>query len=292
MSKSNINKLNNATNDLILKYDEKFNELYDKKLNLDSSIMNKEEIIIKENDELTNKNNYITILKYTNVAIILFAVLLIVHGLGKIDLKKLIVLTIILIIIYLLVITFTIYIRITSYNALKNIHGVKVQMGQYIDTVIAGAIDYKCPSKCSNNYKDPSGTILGYAQPTLKTDSQLDVWRYGDIPTDLYTSSQNPAKDFYSNSINIPSYNDTYEQKNENSPKSKFNSTFPSSTYYRCKWNGGKTNNGGLPNIETNKYSSIPCSYRPNFSEEARYICTKNPNNLSNTEFNKVCNNV
>ena len=292
MSNSNINVLNNVTNDLILKYDENFNELYDKKIGIDSSIMNKEELIIKENDEITIKNNTLTILQYTNIAVILFGVLLIIYGLGKIDMKKLLILTIVLIIIYVLVIIFTVYIHVTSQNALKNVHGVKVQMAEYIDTVIADKLDYKCPSKCSVNPSVSANTILGYAQPTLKTDSQLDAWQYGDIPTDLYTSPENPASKFYSNYKDIPNYRTTEKEKLENRPKPFFNTSYPSSTYYKCQWNGGASNNGDLPNVENNKYSSIPCSYRPNFTEVGRYICTKNPNSLSEPDFKNVCDNV
>jgi len=292
MGDSNISILNNVTNDLILKYDEKFNKLYDKKLGIDSFIMNKEELIIKENDEITIKNNTLTILQYTNIAIILFGVLLIIYGLGKIDMKKLLILTIVLIIAYVLLIIFTIYIHITSQNALKNIYGVKVKMAEYIDSVIADKLDYKCPATCTNNPTISANTILGYAQPTLKTDSQLDAWQYGDIPTDLYTTSENPASKFYSNQKNIPNYTTTDEEKIENMPRPFFDTTFPSSTYYQCQWNGGESNNGDLPNVENNKYSSIPCSYRPNFTEVGRYICSRNPNNLPEGDFKNICDNV
>jgi hypothetical protein len=294
MSISNIRVLNNVTNDLILKYDENFNELYDKKLNIDSSIMNKEELIIKENDEITNKNNTLTILQYTNIAIILFGFILISYGLGKIDMKKLLIYTIFLIFIYLLVIIFTIYIHITSRNILKNILGVKVQMAEYIDNIISNEIDHVCPGKCYDNPNiriDSIGSISGYVQPTLRTDSQLDVWKYGDLPTNLYTTPENPGSDFYSN-IDIPNYRTTDEEKIKNMAKPSFDTSFPSSTYYKCKWNGDVTNNGDLPNIENNKYSSIPCSYRPNFTEIGRYICNKNPNNLSNEMVKSVCDNV
>lgn len=293
MSNSNISILNNVTNDLILKYDENFNELYNKKLGINSAIMNKEELIIKENDEITIKSNTLIILQYTNIAIILFGVLLITYGLGRIDMKKLLISTIVLIIIYVLVIIFTIYIRVTSQNALKNIQGVKVQMAEYIDTVIAGNLNYKCPTKCSANPTiSNNNTISGYVQPTLKTDSQLDVWQYGDMPTDLYTSPENPASKFYKNYSDMPNYRTTNKEKMYNNPYPFFDTTFPSSTYYKCQWNGGASNNGDLPNVENNKYSSIPCSYRPNFTEVERYICTKNPNNLSESDFKNVCDNV
>jgi hypothetical protein len=293
MSNSNISILNNVTNDLILKYDENFNELYDKKLGIDSSIMNKEELIIKENNEITNKNNTLTILQYTNLAIILYGVLLIMYGLGKFNMKKLLIYTTLLIIAYISVIIFTLYIHITSQNILKHINGVKVEMGEYIDSVIATQLNYKCPTTCTKNPTFVSAdTITGYGQPTLRTDSQLDVWQYGDIPTDLYTTPDNPASKFYSNSKNVPNYRTTEKEKKENMPQPFFGSSFPSSTYYQCKWGGGESNNGDLPNIDSTKYSSIPCSYRPNFTEVGRYICTKNPNSLSSTDFKKACDNI
>ena len=293
MSNTNISMLNDVTNNLILKYDENFNELYNKKLYINSSIMNKEELIVKENDEIANKNNTLRILYYTNIAIVLFGILLISYGYRKINIKKLILYTIILVVIYLLVITFTMYIHVSTENVLKNINGVKVEMQQYVDNVIAGPINYTCPTQCTPNPVIESGNIItGYEQPTLKTDPQLDVWQYGDIPTDLYTTTENPASKFYSNYQNIPNYNSTLEEKIENMPKPVFGTTFPSSTYYQCEWNGSNTNNGNLPNVETNKYSSIPCSYRPNFTETARYICTKNPNIISDSEFSTVCDNV
>ena len=43
------NNVNDITNQLILKYDDKFNQLYDENLNINSSIMNKEELIVKIN---------------------------------------------------------------------------------------------------------------------------------------------------------------------------------------------------------------------------------------------------
>jgi hypothetical protein len=293
MNNSNIDMLNNVTNDLILKYDDKFNELYDKKINIDSSIMNKEELLIKENDEIYVKNNTLSILQYTNIAIIVFGVILITYGMGKIDYKKFIQFTIILIVVYILVILFTSYIYLTSENLVKNINGVKVEMAKYVDTVIADELNLTCPSTCIVNPDvSPGSTILSYEQPTLRTDPQLNVWQYGDIPENLYTSPKTPASAFYSNYSDIVNYRQTLEEEMGNEPKPFFNTTYPSSTYYRCKWNGGNTNNGGLPNVENIKFSSIPCSYRPNFTEEARYICTKDPNKLSESDFNKVCNNV
>jgi len=290
---SDITTLNNVTNDLILKYDEKFNELYDKKVNIDSSIMNKEELIIKENDEIYYKNNRITILQYTNVGIIIFGVLLIIYGMGKIDFWKFIIFTIVLIVIYLLVVYITSYIRLTSEKLIKNIKGLKVKMAEYIDTVIADDLNYQCPTTCTENPDVSEGnTILGYEQPTLRTDPQLDVWKYGDIPENTYTSRSTPASAFYSNYDSIPNYRTTLEGfSNTNEPKPFFTTTYPISTYYECEWNGGDDNKIGLPNTEPKTYSLIPCSYRPNYTEKARYVCRKDPNG-ENLNFNEICNKI
>ena len=39
----------------------------------------------------------------------------------------------------------------------------------------------------------------------------------------------------------------------------------------------------------SNKYSSIPCTYKPNTSETARWFCTKDPNTLNEDEISKYC---
>jgi Ca2+/Na+ antiporter len=280
--------MNSITNELILKYDEKFNQLYNKKVNIDSSIMNKEELILKENDEIQNKEVNVSILQYTILFIILFGILLICNAMNKLTIIQLIIFTIILFFVYLFVIYFVVYRKISKDQVDKVIKNIKVDMQAFVQKVDP----YKCPTKCSINSANPppSQLIQGYEQPTLNIDPQANVWQYGDMQVDLYTSNKNPGSNFFINPRNIPNYNSTEEEQLENQPKSKFGTTYPSSTYYKCEWLGG--NSDGLPNIEPVTYSSIPCSYRQNFEETGRYICNKNPNGLSSTDFGKACDNV
>jgi hypothetical protein len=285
--------INTVTNDLLLKYDEKFNELYNKKVHIDSSIMNKEELIMKENDEIQNKEINVTMLQYSVIFIILFGVLLILNALNKLLITQVIIFTIILFFIYLFLIYFTVYRKVSAYQVDKVIKNIKVDMKDYVNSVIGNNVDpYKCPTTCTNSSTNPppSSLIQGYQQPTLNIDPQVNVWRYGDIPVDLYTSKNTPGSDFYANPRNIPNYRNTLEEDIEDEPRPNFGTTYPRSTYYKCEWLGG--NNTGLPNNEPVTYSSIPCSYRENYEETGRYICSKNPNNLSSTEFNTVCNDV
>jgi hypothetical protein len=286
--------INNVTNDLLLKYDEKFNKTYNKRLFINSTIMNKEEILSKINDEILNKDVTIIILQYSTLLAFLIGALFIAYGFGKIDLKNFIIISVVIFIIYLLIIKFKVYYIVTPKNIEKNIGNLGVQMASYIDTTIEKNNPYTCPVDCSKNSSGAiSPTILGYAQPTLNIDPQLDVWQYGDIPTDLYTTTKLPASKFYSNYQNIPNYNATDKDIEKNMPKPFFGTTYPSSTYYKCQWLGGD-NSQGLPNKEdsTKPYSSIPCTYRQNYSEIGRYICSENPNNLSETERNNKCNDV
>ena len=39
----------------------------------------------------------------------------------------------------------------------------------------------------------------------------------------------------------------------------------------------------------TSKYSSIPCDYKPNNTEKARWFCEKDPNTLDEEEMQQFC---
>ena len=49
----NGDTVDNITDKLLLKYDEKFNELYNNIVHINSSIMNKEELVIKTNNDIS-----------------------------------------------------------------------------------------------------------------------------------------------------------------------------------------------------------------------------------------------
>lgn len=284
--------LKSITNELILKYDKKFDELYDKIVHLNSSIMNKEEIIIKENDEIKIKEKNIGVLQISIIFVLLFSVILMFNAFKKIGFIQLIICTIILFIIYLIIISYFILYKIDTHKFLKSLDKIGSDMNKYVDNALLKDLNLKCPSTCNTNPSPVNpGSINGYESPTLRTDPQLNVWEYGDIPTDLYTTNKLPASTFYTNASGIPNYTSTIEEEQYNEPKPFFKSNYPRSTYYECKWLGGD-NNEGLPNKEKNKYSSIPCNYRPNYTLLNRYVCTRNPNNLSKNMFNDVCSEV
>ena len=287
MNKSADN-VNDITNELILEYDKKFNKNYNKIMDINSSIMNKEELIVKENDEITRKEKNILSLQIMVIFIILFGYCLILYSTKKITIQKLFGYTFGLFILYIIV-TYS----VSSYmfydksvaNRLKELN---IAMKDYIMEEVL-----TCPASCPSATNPPNATtITGYASPTLRTDPQLNVWELGDMPTDLYTSSTNPGNKFYTNPKGIPNYNNTPLEELTNQPKPFFRASNPVSTYYKCHWLGGNSNNGGLPNPESKKYSSIPCDYRPNYEERARYVCTKNPNGLPESEFTKYCDDV
>jgi hypothetical protein len=290
MSVRNLNKI---TNQLILNYDQRFNKNYNKIVEINSSIMNKEELIIKENLELKKKEITISLLKLSIFFIFLFGVVLVMHALKKIDTKKLIIFTIILFVIFLIVARLYAVSLFTGISTEDRINNMKVYMNNYVGDAISEELDLSCPSTCTADNPPPPNTvdISGYASPTLNIDPQTNVWKYGDIPEDLYTSSKVPPSDFYANPMDIPYYRQTIEEELYNAPKPFFGAVNPVSTYYQCQWLGGDTNNGGLPNPESSTtYSTIPCEYRQNFQEVGRYICTDDPNKNSN--ISGICENI
>jgi hypothetical protein len=269
--------INYITNELLQAYDQKFNNSYKKIVNINSSIMNKEELIYKENDEIQYKDNVIRILQYTIVLIIVFGGLLMMYGSKKINLFKLILFSIILFIIYLLFIYFKMYSDFSLSNIDKYFKNLKVDMVAFYDTNIESKSGYKCPVNCPPNpsfYIGETKNIKILNQPTLNIDPQTNVWQYGDIPTDLYTTPSRPGDDFYINPRGIPNYGPNAE----NEPQPFFGTTYPATTYYECEWLGGNIKGQGLPNNEKNQYTTIPCSFRPNFQEVGRYICNSDPN--------------
>jgi hypothetical protein len=269
--------INYITNELLQAYDQKFNNSYKKIVNINSSIMNKEELIYKENDEILHKDNVIRILQYTIVLIILFGGLLMMYGSRKLNLLKLILFSIILLIIYLLFIYFRMYSDFSLSNIDKYFKNLKVEMVSFYDTNIESKSGYTCPVDCPPNpavYDVERTNIKTYNQPTLNIDPQTNVWQYGDIPTDLYTSPSTPGNAFYIKPTGIPNY----APNAENEPQPFFGTTYPATTYYECQWLGGTNNGNGLPNQEKNQYTTIPCSFRQNFQEVNRYICNSDPN--------------
>jgi hypothetical protein len=273
---------NDITNKLIMKYDEKFDEFYSKIVDIKSSISNKEELIIKINNEITYKDNSITVLQYTMVLVILIGVLFILYGMKNLTIGYFIIISTLLFVIYLFFIYYNIYSVSKFAKADQYIKNLNVEMKTFLYDAINEMNGYKCPVDCEDVHDEAPATdyIQGYNQPTLNIDPQTNVWKYGDIPMDGWTNIDRPGSDFYTNQDGIKNYSVTDDENENNSPKAAFSTTYPKSTYYKCEWLGGNSNtkSGGLPNKESIQYSTIPCSYRPNYQEAGRYICLSDPN--------------
>jgi len=267
-----------VTDLLLSKYDQKFNDSYNKIVNINSSIKNKEELILQQNDEIQNKDNTITILKYTIYLVLILGILLILNLLNKITSNILLISGIVLFIGYLILIYFSIYRSYNQTNMNSTLQKLKVDMDQYVYDITGNVSQYTCPNDCTAiSDEEPNPSMIQTKQtPILNIDRQLNVWKYGDVPEDGYTSDKLPGSTFYTSPSNIPNYNVTDEENQYNSPQSYFGTTYPRTTYYECKWLGGNTN-GGLSD-STEQYSTVPCSYRENTEEINRYICTQDPN--------------
>jgi hypothetical protein len=285
---NNIDNLNNITNELILNYDEKFNELYNEKNIIDKGIMNKEELIKRYDEEILIKNQNITYLNYILLLFFLVSLLVTLNVLNIIDTNILLYGSLGLIVIFILIILYYRYFMFNNININNGANLIGINMKAYAESLFGiDTMPYKCPVKCdknkdkkNDNYSNSSdilknindinnklgGYMSGDDGPTLKTDSQRNVWKYGEQNNKI-TNLDNNSKDDLNN----------------------VNSTYPYSVYYKCESLNG--NNSGLPTKELNKYSTIPCDYRENFNEVGKYICNTDPNKI-NGDISAYCTNI
>ena len=262
--------LDSVTNELLKQYDIKFNKNYNDIVQSNSSIQNKEELIYKIQEVIIYKERNIIILQYFLYFTLISCILFLIYGMGKMKFKQFSGLVVVIFI----VLTIACYIHVIGYFNLYTVEtrlkGLRVAMKDYATKALENRVpEYTCPSTCDTKESEEQLDITqdkdyykyNKSGEVLKIDPSLDVWKYGDVPTnqDLETMEE-------------------FDQ--ENSPQPFFGTTYPKSTYYECKWLGGNEQ-GGMPrDMKTSKstYSSIPCSYRPNNTEVGRYICETDPN--------------
>ena len=239
--------LNSVTNDLLLKYDENFNDLYNKILSLNTSITNKEEILVKERLEMKNKDLNIEYLYSAIIFVLLLCPLLIAHATNKIDTGKLIV-GILVLLLLLLLYCYMLYKR--SIQVPSFVKKALVNMGNFSSSLINQTFKnpYTCPADCPTvsveEESAPTSTNFGsniIIAPTLNTDPQTNVWKDGD---GQYIRPSNGQ----------------------------------SLTYYQCNWLGGNINGNSLPIQDKNIYSTIPCTYKQNYTQVGKFICNTDPN--------------
>jgi hypothetical protein len=309
--------INSVTNDLLLKYDKKFNELYNVKLKLNTSISNKEEIIIQLNDNNQQNDLIISLLQWLLSLFIVLIILYFFYKLKVFTLNSITLLFILLVLVYIFY-GYNIYKKYSSNMFDKQLMSMKVTMNPYeteISNIIPreeGEIEKTCKKACPsgkiNNKNEQQDSIHSDSLDdigTLKTDPQLNVWKYGDLPEDLWTGehrnkiTNSPSKNITSEFETkfLPIFDQTFNNYDFNditNPKARFGTTSPSMTYYKCDWMGSiQGGDDKFPFKSKLTYSSIPCEYKPNYIESGRYICSQNPNKISeNNDFRKICDDV
>lgn len=260
------NTLNSVTNELLKQYDMKFNKNYNSIVQVNSSIQNKEELIYKIQSELLYKDRNIIILQYSIYYIIVWAILFLLYVNGTMVYNQFLSVTIFLFFVF----GIACYFHLINYFKMSTIEsrvkGLGVIMKEYYDKERDNIIPpYTCPSTCQTIPEEmDEETVIDYKYDksgvVLNIDPSLNVWKDGDVPVNQDVESLSDLTKI-------------------DMPKPFFGTTYPKTTYYKCKWLGGGGARGMPYRMKTtNKFSTIPCEYRPNNTEEARYICTKDPN--------------
>ena len=235
-----------TTNELILSYDKKFNENYSKIVQIDGSIQNKEQLIIQHNEVIMSKEKNIIIF---------------------------------MILIFGLIIYFAVLNHYSSYNVAKKIQNLQVAMQSYAQKVLEDTVPgYSCPAKCDNKIapvEEEINIIVQEPGDTLNINPQINVWKLGSIP-------------YNKNGINTSYKLNPMLYSSGDQPEPSFGTTYPKSTYYQCNWlGGGERGPEGLPlggPTADKPFSTIPCSYKPNMKQKAKYICNTDPNLGSNKD--------
>jgi len=259
-----------VTNELIHELDDNFNDLFRSIENMNSVINNKENMLAKENLEIIYKDKQINYLYTILIYVLIFCILLILHAMGKINLKKLIIGTIIIIL--LLGITLLILYR-KSINIKILLEKLNLEINMLnIKDVIKN--DYKCPSTCKpkgddvQNEEDTTFSLLTGVNnyPTIDVDQQNNYWAEGNY------SGVSPAG---------ASVVETFSNPNKEKAKAY------SKTFYKCKWLvGSEPTDVGLPIRDGSIVSTEPCDFKAGYIADNKnssgidigtnkYLCTE-----------------
>jgi hypothetical protein len=273
-----------TTNELLLSYDKKFNENYSKIVKFDGAIQNKEQLIIQYNEVIMGKEKNIIILQYLIFLFLIFCILTILYNRKIINFTIFIGMSVFMIFIFALIIYFAVLNHYNASNIEKKIQGLQVAMQSYAQKLLQDTVPgYTCPVKCDKKKNEEEEINIDMLQQepgdTLNINPQLNVWKLGSIP-------------YNTKGIRDPML---YDKGDE--PKPSFGTTYPKSTYYQCDWLGGegKTGPEGLPlggPTPDKPFSTIPCSFKPNMKQKAKYICDSDPNGFKDTtslEFKEKC---
>jgi hypothetical protein len=250
---SDSTSIDTITNNLILKYKDRYNQLYEQKGFINSAIMNKEEIILKENEEIKLKDDRINILKNLFFLSLFICAFIILYSLNIFPFLILILGIIGLIIIF----SIFIYIgnkEIHKYdNINKKLENINMPNNSNSNNLTK---NYKCPSKCNNNNNNNN-------KNHKIVPEEEDYWKYTKYTSGNYNSQGfgDGDNDYISDNF----------------------------VYYKCDWVGG--NNYSGISKSNKKYSSIPCNYKQNYTQTGKYICLSDPNDPE-TDFNKSCTDV
>lgn len=273
--------LNNVTNELLNEYAAKFNENYNDIVQLNSTIQNKEELIIRTQEVILYKERNIIILTYLLYFSVVVFLLTAIYSSGKVPGLTAIFLAVAIFII----LGIACYLEIAKHFSYLSINtklrSLKVSMSNYLKKLAKTQIPpYECPSQCTTDEDDDDGDNsddkgnfkYNNTGSSLKIDPSLNVWKYGDVPIGSDLNFANELLD-------------------EESPQPFFGESSPQTVYYECKWLGNNSEGNMPKRMRTNRkqYSTIPCSYRPNNSEINRWFCQKDPNDLDDKQKKQFC---
>ncbi len=273
------------TNELSLKFDSMFNNLYDTQVLLDKKIVTNEALIRQNMSDYQNQEIQNNSLRIISLSVFLICIVVLLYRLKVFD--SLMILTIIIVAIIVLTMLLIYYLYyMYDYNSYLNRASQDTNNSFANSTAPIGNelnCDYLQEEESNLNIgsaKAPDTRSIGaslqskYNRSLQNTNTNFNVWEEGDHISRANINNNNTKNV----DLDMADYRYINSIGGSTDITGKFNSLKGGMTYYDCEYNGSNLN--GIPMQNRYIKSTIPCKYYMDYKETGKYV-----KNASNTGY-------
>ncbi len=275
------------TNELVLKFDKMFDNLYDTQNILNQKIITNETLIRQNMDEYQTQEVQNNSLRIISISVFLICIVVLLYRLKVFDSPMILTIIIVGIIVLSMLLIYYLYymydynsyLNRASKNTYKSLENNTAPIGNELNC------DYLQEEESNlniGNVKNTNNTNTSlqsrYNRLLENTNTNFNVWEEGDH------ISKNNINDNNIKNVDLDMKNYRYIDSVQGSTDiiGKFNPINPNgATYYDCEYIG--TNQNGIPMKSKYIKSTIPCKYYMNYKETGKYV-----KNVSNTGYQVV----
>lgn len=272
-------------NELSLKFDKMFNNLYDTRIDLDKKIITNESLIRQNMNDYQNHQIQNNSLKIISLAVLLICIIVLLYRLKVFDSIMVLTIMVVAIIVLAMLLIYYLY-YMYDYDSYLN-RASQNTYNSFANTTIPIGNELNCGEEESNlnigSAKGQDTRSIGtsvqsdYNRLLQDTNTNFNVWEEGD-----HISKKNINENNTKN-VDLDMANYRYIDSIGGSTDiiGKFNALKDGMTYYDCEYNG--TNPNGIPMQSRYIKSTIPCKYYMDYKETGKFV-----KNKSNTGYQTV----